>query len=89
MMLLTGWVWLVAAVVLGILELLAPGYIFLGFAIGSAVLGLILTLTGVSLTVPWALFIVAAVSLAAYVALRYFFRKETGQVKTWDTDIND
>ncbi len=33
------WVWVVAGLVLAILEMLTSGYIFLGFAIGAAVVG--------------------------------------------------
>ena len=33
------WVWIVAGFSLGVLEILAPGYIFLGFAIGALVTG--------------------------------------------------
>ena len=29
------WVWIVAGFALGVLEVIAPGYIFLGFAIGA------------------------------------------------------
>ena len=33
------WVWFAAAIVLGILEILAPGYILLGVALAAAVVG--------------------------------------------------
>ena len=36
------WVWMVGALVLAILEVLAPAQIFLGFAIGAAGVGLAL-----------------------------------------------
>jgi len=39
----TSWVfWMIAAVGLAILEVFAPSFIFLGFAIGAALVGLIL-----------------------------------------------
>jgi hypothetical protein len=38
------WVWLVAAILLAILEVVAPAQIFLGFAIGAAGVGLALLL---------------------------------------------
>ena len=36
------WVWLCAALVLGILEVLVPGFVFLGFAIGALAVSLLL-----------------------------------------------
>ena len=42
------WVWIVAGFSLGVLEILAPGYIFLGFAIGALVTGGLLGLGGFS-----------------------------------------
>ena len=51
------WIWLAAALVLAILEVLAPGFIFLGFAIGAAFMALVvasLTLTWPIMLVVWA-----------------------------------
>ena len=83
------WVWMSGALVLATLEVLIPGYIFLGFAIGAAAMGLLIlfgiSASGLALT----LVIFAALSLAAYVAMRKVFGLEKGQVKIWDTDIND
>ncbi len=45
----TSWTsWLVFGFVLGILELLAPGFVFLGFGIGAAGVALVLSLAGPS-----------------------------------------
>ncbi|MGJ8623027.1 MAG: hypothetical protein ACSHW1_09630 [Yoonia sp.] len=83
------WVWMSAALVLATLEVLVPGYIFLGFAMGAGVVGLLILLglsaQGFALT----LVIFAALSLLAYLLMRKFFALEKGQVKIWDTDIND
>ncbi|WP_411892749.1 NfeD family protein [Yoonia sp. SDW83-1] len=83
------WVWMSGALVLATLEVLIPGYIFLGFAIGAGVMGLLILLgisaSGLALT----LVIFAALSLAAYIVMRKVFGLEKGQVKIWDTDIND
>ena len=38
------WAWLVGAMVLAALEVVLPGFVFLGFAAGAAVTGLILAL---------------------------------------------
>ncbi|MFQ1701534.1 NfeD family protein [Loktanella agnita] len=83
------WVWMSAALVLATLEVMVPGYIFLGFAMGAAVLGLLMlfgiTLKGLAVT----LVIFAVLSMFSYVILRKALGLRTGQVKIWDTDIND
>ena len=83
------WVWMSGALVLATLEVLIPGYIFLGFAIGAAVMG-VLILLGISASgFAFTLVIFAALSLAAYIGMRKVFGLQSGQVKIWDTDIND
>ena len=42
MLMMDWWVWIVAGCVLGILELLVPALVFLGFAIGAMVTGALL-----------------------------------------------
>ena len=83
------WVWIVAGFALGVLEVLAPGYIFIGFAIGAVVVGagLGLGLLGGSLAVLLLVFAVA--SLVAWVVLRRVLGVRKGQVRVWDRDIND
>ncbi|MCA0869708.1 hypothetical protein LCL97_02615 [Seohaeicola saemankumensis] len=83
------WVWMAAALVLGILEVLLPGFVFLGFAIAAAAVGLILLNTGAALGLPVLLLIWAALSLVAWLILRRLFALPKGQVKTFDHDIND
>lgn len=83
------WVWLAAALVLAILEVLAPGFIFLGFAIGAAVVGVALLGPLQLLSVPMVLLVFAALSLIAWLALRRVFALPKGQVKTFNHDIND
>lgn len=82
------WVWVAGAIALGILEMLAPGFIFLGFAVGAAIVGLLL-LIGLSTGLPALLVIFAVVSLLAWLAMRRVFGVRKGQAKTWDTDINE
>ena len=83
------WVWMSAALILATLEVLIPGYIFLGFAMGAGLVGLLILLgvsaSGLALT----LVIFAVLSLLSYLAMRRFFRLRKGQVKVWETDIND
>ncbi|MBU3035865.1 hypothetical protein [Tritonibacter mobilis] len=82
------WVWGVIALGLAIIEILLPGFVFLGFAIGAAAVAVIL-LTPLSLTLPVLLLVFAVLSLAAWMILRRVFALPKGQVKTFDTDIND
>ena len=83
------WPWLAAAVGLGILEVIVPGYIFLGFALGAAIVGLLLAVGLTGLSVPLMLVIFAAASLGAYFLMRSAFGIRRGQVKKWDRDINE
>lgn len=82
------WVWMAAALLLGILEVLAPGFIFLGFAIGAAMVGLLL-LTPVTIGLPALLTVFAVLSLLAWVILRRTFRSPGGNARMIDNDIND
>ncbi|TCL09766.1 hypothetical protein BXY66_1830 [Shimia isoporae] len=85
----TWWVWMASALVLAILEVLAPGFVFLGFAIGAAVVGVALLGPMQLLSVPMILLVFAALSLVAWLILRRVFALPTGQVKTFEHDIND
>lgn len=83
------WVWMSGALILATLEVLVPGYIFLGFAIGAGVMGLLI-LFGVSASgLALTLVIFAVLSLISYLVMRKVFGLKTGQVKVWDTDVND
>jgi inner membrane protein len=83
------WVWVVAGFALGVLEVLVPGYIFLGFAIGAVLTGILIGMgiLGTSLTVTILIFALA--SLAAWYLLRALLGKHEGQVKIWHKDVND
>lgn len=83
------WVWMAAAVILAILEVLAPGYIFLGFAIGAFLMGLGLAVGVAGFSLAWALVIFAVLSLISFLVLRKVFGIRHGQVKIWDRDINE
>jgi membrane protein implicated in regulation of membrane protease activity len=85
----TWWAWVVLGFALGVLEILAPGYIFLGFAIGAVLTG-ILVGTGLAPSgLALLLLIFALMSVAAWLALRRTMGVREGQVKLWDRDIND
>jgi len=83
------WVWMSAALLLATLEVLVPGYVFLGFALGALGVGLMLTVVAPLGTIPVMLVIFAVLSLIAYLAMRRIFGLKTGSVKIWDRDIND
>ncbi len=91
-MLFAWWAWAAAALILGILEMVAPAFILLGFAIGAGVVALLLLIggaTAVGGSVPWMLVIFAVISLIAWLALKRIFRLEKGQTKVFKSDIND
>lgn len=83
------WVWIVAGFALGVLEVLAPGYIFVGFAIGAVVVGVGLGLGLLGGSLPLLLLVFAVASLVAWLVLRRVLGVRKGQVRLWDRDIND
>ena len=88
----TWWAWAVFGLALGTLEMLAPAFVLLGFGIGAlGVSGLLLVfgpgLFGMSVT--WMMVVFGILSLAAWIGLRQIFKLPEGQVKNFETDIND
>ncbi len=88
------WVWVVAGCVIGILELLVPAFVFLGFAVGAVLTGLIewsgLPPAGwMAGSLPAHLLVFGVLSLLAWLGLRAVFGIGHGQVKLWEKDIND
>ena len=88
------WVWVAGGIGLAILELFAPGYIFLGFAVGAVVVGLMLAVGGAispllvgSLSAK--LLVFALASLVAWLVMRRMAGERKGQKKVFDTDINE
>nr|WP_321365234.1 hypothetical protein [uncultured Celeribacter sp.] len=89
MLLQQWWVWAVAAIALMGLEVLAPGFIFLGFGVGAGIVALLLALGLFGSNIAVILLIFAVLSLMAWLAMRRVFGLRKGQVKVWDKDIND
>lgn len=88
------WVWAAAAIVLAILEVFVPAYLFLGFAGGAAVVAILFGFGGplaawMAGSVPVTLLAFALVSLAAWLVLRKLLGVQRGQITTFDHDIND
>jgi inner membrane protein len=84
----TWWAWVILGFALGVLEVIVPGFIFLGFAIGAVVTG-VLVGVGVPAGLPALILIFAVVSVVAWLVLRRVVGVREGQVKVWDRDIND
>jgi membrane protein implicated in regulation of membrane protease activity len=83
------WVWISAALLLATAEVIIPGYIFLGFAMGALVVGALFLIGLTGLSLPITLVVFAVLSLGSYLALRWMFGLKTGQATFFDTDIND
>lgn len=82
------WVWICIALALGVVELLAPGFIFLGFGLGAlAMVGVVLLAPGINVPALLALF--AVLSLIGWIALRLGFRKQSSGARIVTKDVND
>ncbi len=85
----TWWVWIVAGFALGVLEVIVPGFIFLGFAIGAVITGALIGIGVLGGSLPVAILVFALASLAAWWGLRQVLGRHEGQVKLWHKDVND
>jgi len=88
-MLASWWVWIAAGFALGVVEVLVPGFIFLGFAIGAVFTGVLVGLGLLGGSAPVALLVFAVLSVLAWLGLRATVGVRPGQVKIWHRDIND
>lgn len=84
------WMWIAGGFALAAVEVLVPGFIFLGFAVGAIALGLIMVVVP-PVALPMALLVWAILSLIAWVLLRAAFTLPggAGKPKIWDRDINE
>jgi membrane protein implicated in regulation of membrane protease activity len=83
------WVWIAGGLLLGTLEVVLPGYVFVGFAIGAVLTGLLILAGLAGGSLPVLLLIFAVLSLVAWLALRRLLGVRAGQVKVWRRDINE
>ncbi|MDO5756796.1 MAG: hypothetical protein Q4P24_04675 [Rhodobacterales bacterium] len=83
------WVWMAAALLLAMVELVLPAFLFLGFAIGAGLVGLLLLVAPSTLGLPLLLVLFGVFSLTAWAALRRVFSFRHGQVRRVHDDIND
>lgn len=83
------WVWIVGGIALGVLEIVAPAFILLGFSIGALATGILIAMGFLGQSLPVLILVFAVISLLAWLALRKIFGLRQGQVKIWENDIND
>ncbi|TFL20186.1 hypothetical protein [Jannaschia formosa] len=93
----TWWVWALAALLLAAVELFAPSYLALGFAMGAGivalglltgVLGVVVGLTG-GYGAGLLLILFAVLSLGAWMALRRVFGPPDSTTQSFEDDVND
>jgi inner membrane protein len=85
---LLWWVWVAVAIILGVLEVLAPAFVFLGFSAGAMGTAALVAL-GLDTGIGGTLLIFALLSAAAYGALRTWLGVHKGRAKIIDRDINE
>ena len=88
----TWWAWAIVALTFAFFEIILPAFVFLGMAIGAASVSLFMLLGGAEFlggSVATTLVVFAVASLIATLILRRVFALPKGQVKTFDSDIND
>lgn len=85
---LLWWVWIAVSVVLGILEVLLPVNVFLGFS-GGAFVTAILVALGLDLGLGGTLLLFAVVSGVSILILRASLGSHRGSARIIKGDIND
>jgi membrane protein implicated in regulation of membrane protease activity len=85
---LLWWVWIAVAIVLGLLEVIVPAFVFLGFSAGAFGTAILVVL-GLDLGVGGTLLVFALLSAAAYAALRLWLGTQRGRAKIIEHDINE
>ena len=83
------WVWLSAAIALAVLEVLAPSFIFIGFAIGALIMTAVVALFPTAMMVPAALALFTGLSLATWIVLKHVFKSQSSGARRVTHDIND
>ncbi|MGB7241631.1 MAG: hypothetical protein WBC93_06060 [Sulfitobacter sp.] len=82
------WAWLALALVLALVEVMAPGFIFLGFAMGAVIMaGVVALFSGLSAAALLAIF--GGLSLISWVVLRVAFKRQSSGARIVKRDIND
>ncbi len=84
----TWWAWVAFGIVLMLLELMMPSYLFLGFGFGAIVTGITLAL-GMTMSAQYLMLLFSIASLSSWVLLRQVFKLPKENVQTFDQGIND
>lgn len=85
---LLWWVWVAVAVLLGLLEVLLPAFVFLGFSAGAFATAVLVAL-GVDAGIGGTLLAFALISSVAYGALRLLLGSQGGRGRIVERDINE
>ncbi len=88
------WIWVAGGLAVGIFELILPGYVFVGMAVGAVVTGLIQwsgqwPAAWMMESLSNSLLVFAVLSLIVWVLLRALVGVRKGQVTRFDRDINE
>lgn len=86
---MNGWLWIGGGLIVALVELMLPGYLFLGTAAALIVMGIVLLAGLWPWGLPGALVTVAVLTFLAWALLRRLLGVRHGQVRIWDRDIND
>lgn len=84
-----GWLWIIAALVLALIELMLPGYIFMGVALATALMGVALLAGLWTGSLPVALVVTAILSGVIWLALSRMRGVDRSETRIWHRDIND
>ena len=82
------WIWICAALILGVIELLLPGTIFLGFSLGALAMAVLVSVLP-AMSAPALLALFAGLSLIAWIVLRIVFRRQSSGARIVTRDINE
>lgn len=86
---MNGWLWLIAAFLLAAVELLVPGWAFMGLAAAVGLMA-VLMLAGLwSAGLAVTLLVTALLSGVVWLAFRRIWPRSRGERRLWDRDIND
>ena len=86
---MNGWLWIIAALLLALVEVLLPVWIFLGIALATLIMGVLILIGLWGGSFAWALVATAILSGVIWYGLRKAMGIQHGQVKIWHHDIND
>ncbi|WP_231565672.1 pectate lyase [Paracoccus sanguinis] len=84
-----GWLWIIAALLLALIEMILPGYVFLGLAAAVGVMGVVLLAGLWDWGLPAALVVTAVLSGVAWFGFSRMAGVDRSRTRIWHRDIND